>query len=60
MEKVAVIVPGEKKEDHKPYNLRFVILGVTLTNILIIIFAGCYRVASYSSQQGYQWGYWLS
>ena len=51
MEKVAVIVPGEKKEGHKPYNLRFVILDTTLTNviIIIIIFAGCCRVASYSS-----------
>ena len=29
---MAVIVPGERKEDHKPYNLRFVILGVTLTS----------------------------
>ena len=50
MEKVAVIVPGEKKEGHKPYHLRFVILDITLTNvIIIIIFAGCCRVASYSS-----------
>ena len=38
MEKVAVIVPGERKEDHKPYNLRFVISGIHLTNIIIIMF----------------------
>ena len=49
MEKVAVIVPGEKKEDHKPYNLRFVILGIHLTNTHIIIFVGCCRVAFCSS-----------
>ena len=50
MEKVAVIVPGEKKEGHKPYNLRFVILDITLTNvIIIIIFAECCREDSFSS-----------